>query len=111
METEIKKVVLENNWLSSLNVGWGNGYVVIPKGHKLHGVHYDNIEGIDVHGGLTFSECADKELIKTLGLSDNDLGSWVIGFDTCHYADNKMNWPKYQVELETQRLLEQVINL
>lgn len=24
--------------------GWGNGYVIIPEGHPVHGMGYDDIE-------------------------------------------------------------------
>lgn len=46
-----------------------NGYVLIPYGHPLRGLDYTEIEGIDIHRGLTFSE-----------------DDW-IGFDTAHYGD------------------------
>jgi hypothetical protein len=42
--------------------GWGNGYVVIPEGHKYHGVDYNDIP-VDVHYGLTFSQLVDQRLI------------------------------------------------
>lgn len=46
-----------------------NGYVYIPEGNPLRGLDYTEIEGIEIHGGLTFSE-----------------DDW-IGFDTVHYGD------------------------
>lgn len=46
-----------------------NGYVHIPAGHSLRGMDYMEIENIEVHGGLTFSE-----------------DDW-LGFDTAHYGD------------------------
>lgn len=33
-----------------------NGYIYIPSGHPWHGKHYDDLIGVDVHGGLTYSE-------------------------------------------------------
>jgi hypothetical protein len=75
--------------------GWGNGYVGLPKGHPCYGLHYDEInKRIDVHGGLT--------------LSDEIMGYWVIGFDTCHYADTKENWPREAVLAETMKLVEEM---
>lgn len=54
------------------------GYVHVPKDHPLHNVHYDDsrIEGLDVHGGVTFSEPL-PEL--------NNL--FCLGFDCAHYDD------------------------
>ncbi len=55
--------------------GFRCGCVLIPKGHKLHGVDYRNLENIDCHGGLTFSG------------DDLDSGKWYIGFDCGHFGD------------------------
>jgi hypothetical protein len=55
----------------SLNL---NGYVGVPKGHALWGEHYNNVDGIDVHGGITYSE-------------EGDDGHWWFGFDTAHADD------------------------
>jgi len=48
------------------------GYVEIPKGHELHGKHYDDIN-IDCHGGLTFSDFLED--------------AYLIGFDCAHCDD------------------------
>jgi len=54
-----------------------NGYVYLPKRHKLWKQDYNSID-VDVHGGLTYS---------------NRHGAyWVIGFD-CNHAGDLM--PKY----------------
>ena len=50
------------------------GYVDVPSGHPLFGVRYDRIDGICVHGGLTYS-----------GMTDD--GLWRLGFDCAHYTD------------------------
>lgn len=39
----MRNFIKENTWPGSMLTGWGNGYVVIPQGHLLHGKHYDNI--------------------------------------------------------------------
>lgn len=54
------------------------GYVFLPKGHKLYGKHYDDVD-VEVHGGLTFSEEATHK--KT------EQKFWVFGFDTAHAGD------------------------
>ena len=53
-----------------------NGYVAIPKEHKLYGISYgDTSPDIEVHGGLTYAEL------------DNATGEWVFGFDCAHADD------------------------
>lgn len=108
----MRTLVKENTWLTRdlIDFGWGNGYVLIPEGHPLHGKHYDDID-VDVHGGLTFSELVDDELIEKWDkLTEADKGMWMIGFDTAHYRDNLHTCPKEYVEAEAERLLEQVAN-
>lgn len=51
-----------------------NGYVAIPKGHKVWGKGEDVMD-IDVHGGLTYSSM------------DKETDEWVLGFDTNHADD------------------------
>lgn len=53
------------------------GYVLVPEGHPLHGVGYDdaNDTGVYAHGGLTFA-----------GSLEGD-GNWWLGFDMAHYGD------------------------
>lgn len=51
------------------------GYVRVFANNPLHGMNYDDIPGIRVHGGLTFS----GELPGRSG--------WWIGFDAAHYGD------------------------
>lgn len=106
----MKVILKDNNWLYT-NHGWGNGYVLIPEGHPLHGKPYDDIE-VDVHGGLTFSELVDEDMINHWGeklLSKEDIGGWLVGFDTAHYSDNMCNWPKEAVQAEANRLRDQLI--
>ncbi len=103
---EIKSFVLENTWLMGMDVGWGNGYIVIPKDHPWYMKDYDEID-VDVHCGLTFGRLIDK------AEKDNPfypyLGEYVIGFDTAHYQDNLQNCPKEYVEAETEKLKQQAI--
>ena len=51
-----------------------NGYVAIPKGHRLHGQGYDAFD-VEVHGGLTYAS------------EDEKTNEWVFGFDTNHHND------------------------
>ena len=100
-------IIRENTWspnVSGLEHAWGNGYVVIPKGHLLHGVDYDEIE-VDVHYGLTFGRYAEEldwDELKDVPQKYKD--GWIVGFDTCHYQDTSKNWTKERVQEETNRL-------
>lgn len=76
---------------------WFNGYVVLPKGHKYSGVHYNDIP-VDCHGGLTF------------GAYDNN-GNWIIGFDCRHSGDNYLVQDADYVESECKSIIEQLIEL
>lgn len=107
----IKSFIKKNTWLPMMETGWGNGYVVIPEGHKLNGIDYDELP-FDAHGGLTFAtRVSDLKKENWTGLpedcNDND---WIIGFDTSHYQDNSVNWSKDAVQAETNNLLQQVID-
>lgn len=60
------------------------GYVVIPEGHKLFKVSYDDLEDkyeIHVHGGLTFSNYGFSDYKDT----PFNKSKWYVGFD-CHHA-------------------------
>jgi hypothetical protein len=110
----MKTHLMESHWADkrkelAIEVGWGNGYVLIPQGHPLHGVEYDNIN-VDVHGGLTFSRLVTGDLMEAFGLELSDLGDWMVGFDTAHYQDSLEKWPKEAVQAETERLRDQLIN-
>jgi hypothetical protein len=118
--------IVENTWLkkdlpkSMLNslafdVGWGNGYVIVPKEHPIYKIHYDNIN-VDINGGLTFSRLVE-DLIKSnwkgfdnITIPEELKNGWIVGFDTAHYGDTLERWSKEAVEAETERLKEQLIN-
>lgn len=106
----MKVFIKENTFIprdKGLDFGWGNGYVLIPEGHVLHGVDYDYIR-VDVHGGLTYSNLVTPELIKSWDLPEDSLGYWCVGFDTAHLDDSLIRWPKDKVYKETVRLMKQI---
>ena len=107
MKEETTMFVRKNTWLSGTDNGWGNGYVVIPKDHKLYGIDYDDI-CVTVHGGLTFGEFATN-LNNWEEVKDSNNG-WVVGFDTSHCDDTILNWSKEAVIAETERLKIQIEN-
>ena len=68
---------------------WYCAYVIIPEGHPLFEVHYDNIENIETHGGFTF---ADHHR-----LAENQ---WCIGWDYAHIGDYMPIFGDYRDEME-----------
>lgn len=110
-ETKIRSFGKVMSHLAGIDTGWGNGYAVIPKGHPMHGKHYDEIN-VDVHYGLTFSASVDElNLDKWPEITDEDKGGWVVGFDTAHLGDDLARWPQESVEAEAKRLAEQLDKL
>ncbi len=107
----MKTLVKENDWLTRrfIDLGWGNGYVLIPEGHPLHGKHCRDID-VDVHGGLTFSELVDDGMIERWGMDAEDKGKRCVGFDTNRSYDSLSEWPKKAVMAETDRLAEQLLS-
>jgi hypothetical protein len=111
----MKWFVIGNNWrfkgtvpniLDVCHGGWGNGYIVIPKGHFLHGLDYNEInliEGINAHGGFTLSDSYDK-CKKWEQVTEDMKDSWIIGFDTMHYRDNLEKHNKEYVINHTAKL-------
>jgi len=90
--------------------GWRNGYVAVPPSHPLWGIDYNNVEHIDVHGGLTYSEMND---VPGLFIDHPEIPNnyWVFGFDTKHWDDTEEKWPKEAVEAETKRLFCQLLDI
>ena len=112
----MKWFIRENTWIDRryIDVGWGNGYVLIPPNHPYYEKHYDDIP-VYVHGGLTFSEKLSNlnhdnwlELFEMLEKENDNTDYWVVGFDTAHAGDSIHNWTKEAVKNETQRLAKQL---
>lgn len=94
-----------------MDIGEANGYLVIyDKGHPWFGKHCDDID-VDVHGGLTYAALVDADDLEHFDeLTEDDLGSWVIGFDTCHYGDSADKWPEATVRQHAETYLLDVAN-
>lgn len=93
--------------------GYANGYVAVPITHPLYERYYfDDVEDfIDVHGGLTLSEHFESFRNADIIPLTTDIipeHSWVFGFDTKHYDDNKRNWDRLNCIDETFKLLKQL---
>lgn len=71
------------------------GYVAVPPGHPLHGSGYhaadgeaDEVESIEVHGGLTYADaCADDGTICHVPAEGRPHDVWWFGFDCGHAWD------------------------
>ena len=98
----IRENTWAKDWISSLEHGWGNGYVALPSTHPFYGLDYNKIDKhVDVHGGLTYSESYVHE---------NET-YWLIGFDTMHGFDNPEDSNKEYVIAETLNLLKCLNNI
>ena len=95
VEFELIKI----NHMQGLSTGVANGYVKISKHHKYVGkdLQMSDYDLINVHGGVTYSEIRDDK--------------FVIGFDTCHYNDNKKDQNLDYCIQETLSMLDQVDKL
>jgi len=113
---KLRTFVKENTFLKRDNAygsdfGWGNGYVIIPKGHKLHGMSYGKIHDLipllECNGGLTFSSYA-VDLKDWAEITEDDKDCWTIGFDTCHSWDSLESNPMGKVKLTTIKLRDHI---
>ena len=118
-DTNIYPVILESYWNtrdvpSYIKTGWGNGYAVIHKSHPLFGKDYNDIDHIDIHGGLTYAESLNGDNQRYKVIADEGVyirtpkDYWVFGFDTAHYMDDLESCPKEYVQMETQNLVNQL---
>lgn len=66
-------------WIHRSFLGSLCGYVGVRQGSRLHGIKYSagDVEGVRVHGGLTFSG----------SLTEATAGMWFFGFDCAHFSD------------------------
>ena len=112
---KIKTYTIDRNlFMPNHNFGWGNGYVVLPEGHPLHGMGYYDIpesHEIDVHGGMTYAESAYQSSDEVKEQLELDGSEWVFGFDTAHGYDCPRTWPKSAVEDELKRFAAQFENM
>jgi hypothetical protein len=60
--------------------GYWSGFVGIPDTHPYHGIAYDDVEEIDIHGGLEFSG-------PQIESGHGRPGLWYFGFDCDHFDD------------------------
>lgn len=98
--------------LFNVDFGWGNGYLVIPEGHPLHGMDYDAIHEayphLSVNGGLTYAAKPVRKMVP----DDVPDSAWIIGFDTAHLGDTLERWPdEASVLAEAQSLANQIESL
>ena len=80
---------------------WYCGYVEVPKNHIYFEQHYDNIDDIECHGGLTYSGYRFKDYKDK---------AYYIGFDTAHFNSEPANNLTF-VENECLNIIDQLIKL
>jgi hypothetical protein len=68
------------------NLGHLCGYVAIPPGHPWHGKSYNDLQDVEVHGGLTYSEMCSGRICHVPDPGEPD-GVWWLGFDHAHSGD------------------------
>ena len=85
MGNKVVAFIRSNEWFKSTMVEHGthNGYVAVPSMNKYHGMSYLDINDIDVHGGIKFSEPAVKNLSEAKGkliqgMSEKEIPYWIM---------------------------------
>jgi hypothetical protein len=108
---------------TELLFGTHNGYVILAPNHPLSGMHYNDIYenciyekyGIEVHGGITFSNRLSTfkhstDFSETPELLDYQ-DYWVLGFDTQHAGDDAEKWNAESTLKETELFAEQLMKI
>lgn len=85
----------------NVSVGWGNGYVGLPPGHPWYGKHWNDLNDVLVHGGVTYAERKYPDLLSD---DSSSIGLHWVGFDTGHWGDTLDKWPESKVKREAQSL-------
>jgi hypothetical protein len=109
----MKKIIREITWLNFCDHGYGCGYVTLPKTHPCYGKHYDDID-VQVHGGLTYGRKVTQKDIDSNTwpeLTQEDLGKWMVGFNTAHLGDNSIDQDENYVIQETESLYQQLLTM
>lgn len=108
--SNISSFIKENTWLKrgyGLDFGWGNGYVILPRGHPCFGMDYttiyDNYD-INCESELTYAGSAEGCAWPELEEKYRNNDYWIIGFDTAHRGDNIISWPKERVQAVADKL-------
>lgn len=93
----MNQITLEKQWttvagldgyIMKMDLGFLCGYVALPENHRLYEVDYEDLDTIDVHGGITYSGYSQLENQKfTESSTQVDDNTWWIGFDCSHGYD------------------------
>lgn len=88
----------------SSSSSWYCGYVVILKTSSLYktGTFDDKVQGIDVHGGITFANYMQDSSGKKV---------FCLGFDCAHAGDNIYDQDLCYVRKECEKLIDEVIRI
>lgn len=101
-----------------MNNHYWNGYVSVPPTHRLKGTIYLNVKGINVHGGLTYSDVEGTFGFDTYHVMSGDTSPADAYFHQQYQLPQLANpaiKPKYwtfeEVKKETERLALQLMKL
>lgn len=70
-----------NFWILNTRGSHPCAYIEIPEDHEYYEEEYNDIHGLSVHGGLTFSDDHLTGIIED---------TWILGWDYGHYGDRTM---------------------
>ena len=70
------------------------GYVGVPEGHPWYGKGHNDLEDIQVHGGLTYADKCAGRICHDEKHGDHPAHNhvWWLGFDCAHAGDVIPNW-------------------
>lgn len=100
-----KPIAYKDGFLAS---GWGSGYVAVPKEHPYFEKFAEEMD-IDIHGGISYTKYGSS--LRGILPKFQTNKYWLIGFDTFHAGDNKVNKNEEFVKQETERLYKQLTSV
>lgn len=88
------------------NMGNWCGYTGLPEYHPLYGKDYNSIDGVEVHGGLTYADECNGRIchVAEPGMPEK---VWWLGFDCAHCGDAVPGLLRYQIPARIRLGVEQ----
>lgn len=88
--------------------GHSNGYAIIEKDQPCFNMDYNDVK-VNVHGGLTFGRLLTiGDFMHYKDVTLEDVGKYMLGFDTLHYNDDMTNCNKEYCQKELESLIKQL---
>lgn len=117
-DTRVLYFIVPTEQVPFMERGWGNGYCILPPGHKFHGKDMSELDSLSVHCGITYTKYMSAELVDfykeyAIGISgildESFIGCWLVGFDTGHSRDNPKDCDQKYVLNQTLKLWKQLM--